>query len=148
MSSLNILNHVLQKFEFNSLLIKEFDNWYLLLRSKQITLGSSILINKYHSSTFSNLSPNAFKELPIVLKEVETSLSTVFKYDKLNYLMLMMHDPTVHFHIIPRYSMAKNFDGVDFIDKGWPDMPDLNFLNSCDKLCKQKIIDKIKSTLL
>ena len=33
-----------------------------------------------------------------------------------NYLMLMMVDPHVHFHVIPRYAAPQRFEDVDFPD--------------------------------
>jgi diadenosine tetraphosphate (Ap4A) HIT family hydrolase len=39
--------------------------------------------------------------------------------------MLMMVDPNVHFHVIPRYSGGREWSSVRFPDHGWPGVPDL-----------------------
>ncbi len=39
--------------------------------------------------------------------------------------MLMMVDPHVHFHVIPRYEGAREWHGREFVDIGWPKVPDL-----------------------
>lgn len=39
--------------------------------------------------------------------------------------MLMMADPQVHFHVLPRYPGPREFDGQRFEDRGWPRLPDL-----------------------
>ena len=39
--------------------------------------------------------------------------------------MLMMVDPHVHFHVIPRYSGSREWSGLMFPDHGWPGPPDL-----------------------
>jgi diadenosine tetraphosphate (Ap4A) HIT family hydrolase len=39
--------------------------------------------------------------------------------------MLMMVDPTVHFHVIPRYSEPRDWGGLQFADAGWPGPPAL-----------------------
>ena len=52
-------------------------------------------------------------------------LSHLFQYDKLNYLMLMMVDPRVHFHVVPRYAEERHYRGMEFSDYGWPGAPDL-----------------------
>jgi diadenosine tetraphosphate (Ap4A) HIT family hydrolase len=39
--------------------------------------------------------------------------------------MLMMVDPDVHFHVIPRYSGTRSFLGADYRDAGWPGPPNL-----------------------
>jgi diadenosine tetraphosphate (Ap4A) HIT family hydrolase len=38
---------------------------------------------------------------------------------------LMMVDPHVHFHVLPRYAEARTFEGIEYPDKGWPGLPDL-----------------------
>jgi diadenosine tetraphosphate (Ap4A) HIT family hydrolase len=39
--------------------------------------------------------------------------------------MLMMVDPNVHFHVIPRYSDPREWNGIAFPDAGWPGPPEL-----------------------
>ena len=39
--------------------------------------------------------------------------------------MLMMVDPHVHFHVIPRYQNAPEFASVTTTDSDWPGPPDL-----------------------
>jgi diadenosine tetraphosphate (Ap4A) HIT family hydrolase len=39
--------------------------------------------------------------------------------------MLMMVDPHVHFHVIPRYEGEREFDGVSVTDAGWAGPPAL-----------------------
>jgi len=43
----------------------------------------------------------------------------------INYLMLMMVDPDVHFHVIPRYASVRQHAGVQYADAGWPGPPQL-----------------------
>ena len=40
--------------------------------------------------------------------------------------MLMMVDPNVHFHVIPRYSEPRSWGGIEFPDAGWPGPPRLD----------------------
>lgn len=118
-----IQNQILEKFGYPNSLIKEYENWFWLLRPEQITLGSSIIITKSYCERFSELTGNQFLELREVVNDVESSLKQSFNYEKINYLMLMMNDPTVHYHVIPRYSETKVFKNVDFFDRGWPGIP-------------------------
>jgi diadenosine tetraphosphate (Ap4A) HIT family hydrolase len=39
--------------------------------------------------------------------------------------MLMMVDPHVHMHVVPRYAKPQFFDATEFADSGWPGPPDL-----------------------
>jgi diadenosine tetraphosphate (Ap4A) HIT family hydrolase len=40
--------------------------------------------------------------------------------------MLMMVDPHVHFHVIPRYSGSRDWMELEFPDMGWPGPPRLD----------------------
>jgi diadenosine tetraphosphate (Ap4A) HIT family hydrolase len=39
--------------------------------------------------------------------------------------MLMMVDPNVHFHVIPRYSKPRQWRKIQFVDACWPGPPNL-----------------------
>ncbi len=119
------MNATLQKFGYPASLIKEHDHWCVLLRGQQVTLGSLVLAAKSDVTAFSDLPPAAFTELANVITEIEHSLQRFNPYDKINYLMLMMVDPHVHMHVIPRYGTAQLFDSIEFPDLGWPGQPDL-----------------------
>jgi diadenosine tetraphosphate (Ap4A) HIT family hydrolase len=54
---------------------------------------------------------------------IERVLHAAFSYDKINYLMLMMNDPHVHFHVMPRYASERTFAGRSWKDAGWPALP-------------------------
>ena len=56
---------------------------------------------------------------------IETALQSFVQYEKINYLMLMMVDPHVHFHVLPRYAGSRDWNGLPFPDHGWPGPPDL-----------------------
>ena len=54
---------------------------------------------------------------------MEASVSKAFSYQKINYLMLMMVDPDVHFHVIPRYEETKSFSQHDFLTTDGLELP-------------------------
>ena len=62
--------------------------------------------------------------------------------------MLMMVDPDVHFHVIPRYAKPKKFGGMEFTDPGWPSAPDLSHTNKTSLPINLNIIDHIKTKLV
>ena len=138
------MNATMQKFGYPQTLIKEFKKWVIVLRPQQVTLGSLILICQDDAKAFSDISPEAFLELPQVIKEIESSLSKAFSYQKINYLMLMMVDPDVHFHVIPRYEETKSFSRHDFFDHGWPGAPNLKNPNETNSSLTVAILDHLK----
>ncbi|MDT8281400.1 MAG: HIT family protein, partial [Gammaproteobacteria bacterium] len=73
---------------------------------------------------FGDLPDGAHAELARITRDIETAVSR-FGNQKINYLMLMMVDPHVHFHVIPRYAASVVFDDITFTDPGWPGLPDL-----------------------
>ena len=119
------MNETIRKFGYPETLIEEFDHWVILLRPAQPTLGSLILAAKSDVTSFADLPDAAFAELALVSRAIETALSAAVAHEKLNYLMLMMVDPHVHYHVIPRYSGTRTQNGVVFEDHGWPKFPEL-----------------------
>jgi diadenosine tetraphosphate (Ap4A) HIT family hydrolase len=97
----------------------------VLLRPAQVTLGALVLAAKSEELAFSALPDEAFAEFPLVIREIEQGLGEFRPYDRINYLMLMMVDPHVHFHVLPRYALPQKFAGSQFLDAGWPGPPDL-----------------------
>lgn len=124
------MNATMKKFGFPDTCVKEFHQWVVVLRPQQVTLGSLVLICREEATAFSQISPEAFGELPVVLREMEAGVSRAFAYNKINYLMLMMVDPEVHFHVIPRYDAPRTFSHQQFLDQGWPGPPVLKNPNN------------------
>ena len=106
--------------------IAQTSHWTVLLRPKQPTLGSLALVCREPVQAFSELSPGAFADLRGVVHRIEGALREVTKYERINYLMLMMVDPDVHFHVIPRYAGSRSFAGQEYPDAGWPGPPQLD----------------------
>ena len=127
------MNSTLINFGYPNSLIKSYSHWSVLLRPQQVSLGSLILGAHGEFQAFGELSEQAMAELSTVIRDIENYLNHCFKYDKINYLMLMMVDPHVHFHVIPRYSGAQEFNGIKFSDFGWPGPPDLSQKNNLDE---------------
>jgi len=115
----------LKKFGYPDTLIKNYQHWQLLLRPNQVTLGSLILISKEKTHKYSEISTDAAIEQKAIIAEIEYCLKKRFDYSKINYLMLMMVDPEVHFHIIPRYEAPVEFCDKEFGDSDWPMPPNL-----------------------
>ena len=118
-------NETMRKFGYPATLVREYDQWVVLLRPAQVTLGSLVLAAKGEATAFGALPPEAHAELARITADIEATLSAEVNYQRINYLMLMMVDPHVHFHIIPRYEGSRSYEGIAVEDRGWPGMPDL-----------------------
>ena len=119
------MNATMKKFGAPDTLIRDYKHWVVLLRPGQVTLGALVLVCKEPAATFSMLSIDAFAELQTITGHIEGTLKKTFDYDKINYLMLMMVDPNVHFHVIPRYAEPASACGLTIADPGWPVVPQL-----------------------
>ncbi|WP_395329877.1 HIT family protein [Novosphingobium sp. BL-8H] len=119
------MNATMEKFGFPASLVAEFDHWVVLARPAQPTLGSLVLAAKSAATAFGDLPAQAHAELKQATAAIERALAEAVGYAKLNYLMLMMVDPHAHFHVIPRYEGVREWRGREFVDCGWPKVPDL-----------------------
>lgn len=120
-----MINDTIKKFGYPATLVRDYDHWVVLLRPAQVTLGSLIVAAKSDVEDFGALSPDHFSELKTVTADVSSALESLVSHDKLNWLMLMMVDPHVHFHLIPRYDGTREWMGQVFEDKAWPGPPAL-----------------------
>ncbi|MEO7563917.1 MAG: HIT family protein [Sphingomicrobium sp.] len=119
------MNPTIEKFGFPATLIKEFRHWVVLLRPAQVTLGSLILAAKSDFTAYGELAAEEFVEQGEAVTAIERALAEFSEYKRINYLMLMMVDRNVHFHVIPRYDGKRSWNGMEFPDAGWPGPPDL-----------------------
>jgi diadenosine tetraphosphate (Ap4A) HIT family hydrolase len=120
-----MINDTIRKFGHPATLLREYDHWLLLLRPQQVTAGSLILAAKGEARAYGELAADAFAEQGRIVAEIEAMLRRAVDYERINYLMLMMVDPHVHFHVIPRYHGWRSLAGVELADQGWPGPPDL-----------------------
>lgn len=133
------------KFNYPTTLLKEYHHWVVLLRPKQVTLGSLVLACKEEATRMSEVSVEAFTELKAVTNDLEQTLQRTFQYDKINYLCLMMVDKHVHFHVLPRYAAPRTACGVEFIDAKWPTPPDVTQTVGLSEAQFAILLDQLRS---
>ena len=139
------MNETIEKFGYPGTLVHEYEHWVVLLRPQQITLGSLILACKEPALQFGAVSAAGYAELKQATGDIERALAETFSHQKINYLMLMMVDPHVHFHVIPRYAAAPTLNGRAFPDQSWPGPPALNLYSETDADTNQAIIRAISA---
>ena len=119
------MNETARKFGHPQSVVHELEFWSILLRPTQVTLGSLVLVCRESVAHFGELSAKASGELTSAAGSIESALGKAFAFDKINYLMLMMVDPDVHFHVLPRYEGERVFEGKTYLDAAWPGPPDI-----------------------
>lgn len=120
-----ILKEFNKKFKTDELKIYESSNWVWSLRPHQVTLGAGILSLKRECPTLGEVNQKEFLDLHGIIKVIECTMKQVFGYDVMNYLMLMMVDKQVHYHVIPRYGREINQFEKIWVDSSWPGVPNL-----------------------
>lgn len=114
------MNQTIKTFGYPGSLIKEYKYWAVLLRPQQVTIGSLVLVAKSEATHLGELTAEEWAEFSQVSKDSEELLIKVFGAEKFNYLALMMKDPNVHFHLVPRYSKPVALNSKDYQDANWP----------------------------
>ena len=139
------MNATMRKFGYPDTLLKEYRHWVVLLRPQQVTAGCLVLASKSDAESLGELGAGAFAEMAAATHDLQTALKRAFDYSKINYLALMMVDPQVHFHVIPRYDGPREAAGATFDDPGWPKPPDLSRVVPLTDAQFRNLLDKLKS---
>ena len=139
------MHPTLEKFGYPKTLIRDYEHWAVVLRPAQVTIGSLVLSHRGREGRFSELPAAAFTELQEVIADIENTLRAVFDYQKINYLMLMMSDPQVHFHVIPRYSEPVTLGDATFADAGWPGQPRLDEVAELDEAQSTVVLERLRA---
>lgn len=114
-----------EKFRVAECSIFSNRSWTWSVRPAHPTLGSGILSLNRFATAFGDITAQESADLAVAVATIERALGATFENDKINYLMLMMVDAHVHFHVIPRYSKPRDAFGIAWEDQGWPALPDL-----------------------
>lgn len=146
MAERRAVNQTMRTFGHPASVVAEYDHWAVLLRPQQATLGALVLACREEAIAFSAVSPAASSELGAIVHDIEAALAAAFAYEKINYLMLMMVDPHVHFHVLPRYAAPREFAGVTFTDPGWPRLPDLGNAPSVSDECRAALMTALRAS--
>ena len=132
-------NATMEKFGYPGSLVRDYEHWVVLLRPAQVTLGSLVLASKSDATAFGQLPDGAHAELATVTRDIEAMLAAVVAYERINYLMLMMVDPHVHFHVFPRYEGSRSLGSLAIEDAGWPGPPGLGSGKPIDSAASEQL---------
>lgn len=133
-----------EKFNTESLHIAGGAHWEVSLRPKQKTLGSMVLSSRQGVTSFSEMSADSGAEFVSLLAASEQAVKSAYGAARVNCLGLMMVDPIVHFHLIPRYGAAVERHGANWQDADWPLPPQLTAVGD---ITSQKQLEEIRDTL-
>lgn len=111
------------KFRVAELQVINTGVWTWSVRPAQPTLGAGIVSLNRYALRLSDVTPNEMADLSGLVATLERAIKASFNHNIMNYLMLMMVDHHVHYHVIPRYDGSRQFAGLEWVDNGWPALP-------------------------
>ncbi|MFO7853995.1 MAG: hypothetical protein R6V44_02005 [Paracoccaceae bacterium] len=120
------MNDTFRTFGWPATRIAETAHWAVMLRPAQPVLGALVVACKAPARSLGAAGPEAMADLAAAAAGVEAMLAATVRPAKLNWLALMMVDPDLHFHVLPRYPETREAAGVALPDAGWPGPPRLD----------------------
>lgn len=127
-------------------LIKNYGLWRILIDFKQPTLGSCLIVPHRHIEIISKLTGEEQQEYLLVIKNLDNTLRKSFNPDNINYLMLAMKVPHIHWHVVPRYQHPKEFNRIIWTDPNYGSLPIFPKEKKYSKILED-IIEKIRENL-
>jgi diadenosine tetraphosphate (Ap4A) HIT family hydrolase len=122
----------------DSTFVKDFGNWIYRVNPSQFLLGTSVLVHKKHLEGLTSLSDEEIIEAFHIIKKIELALKKSFNPDWFNYLQTNNSLRHFHFHIIPRYKEKVEFEGEEFVDETFTNMP-----KESNRVLSKEVMEKL-----
>ena len=135
-----------KKFRPDELTLFSSPHWHLLLRAKQLTLGSMILLPTEPRDDFECLTAPEAHDLFQTVARAQRVLRETFGPSRFNLIAAMMKDNFVHFHLIPRYDSTRTFGQMEWVDTDWPSMAIFRDINTPQNVL-QMLVETLGSAL-
>ena len=131
--------------ELERWIIKKFKYWTIYLAKNQYYLGRVyVALNRHGPEKTTELTKEEWAELKEINDRLAIALSSLYKYDLINYLVTQGRDRYhFHMHLVPRHENAINFYGEEFKDEMWGKLP----FPTPKREFNEKILNKIKEDI-
>lgn len=123
------LDRFARTFRHDVLTVRRTDSWTVSVRPAQPVLGALVISSTRGCVDLAELTATEGAELIDLLGRYEGWARRAYGAVRLNVLLLMMKDPIVHVHVLPRYDGARDRHGATWTDAGWPGPPSLEPLD-------------------
>jgi diadenosine tetraphosphate (Ap4A) HIT family hydrolase len=101
--------------------VRESERWLTVVNRNQNLLGKTFIVLRRHEDDVVALTSDEWSDLHEEVRWVTERVKAAFAPDHFNYAFLMNLDRHVHLHVIPRYVGAREFSGLHFGDREYPD---------------------------
>lgn len=128
-------------------ILADGSHWRLVLNHNQNLLGKSFLVIRRHVESVPELTTAEWQQLHRQMAGATTALAMAFAPDHFNYAFLQNQDRHVHLHIIPRYAGVRVFEGLEFVDRGYPGHYEVDDVRRVGAEVQARIDERIRSLL-
>ena len=137
----------MKKFDIENLTIFESKYWRWSIRPLQCTVGAGILSLIRPAESLREITEDEGADLSRIVSVIEETLNKCYGQQKMNYIMLMMVDNHVHYHVIPRYDHNIVINGIEYVDQCWPKPPVLD-VTIMDENTRGVVLQYLKDNLV
>jgi diadenosine tetraphosphate (Ap4A) HIT family hydrolase len=110
-------------FRLEELTISDEGGWTISVRPGQITLGAMVISSSSGLLDFQDLDEDTSVGLSTAFALAEQLAKERLGAVRVNLVCLMMKDPVVHFHVLPRFDRPVERYGRTWEDADWPGPP-------------------------
>lgn len=110
-------------FRLDELTIASNDTWVLSVRPAQLTLGSMVVSAAGGQQRFQDLTTADGQGYVDIVATAERLAQEVYGAVRINVVALMMKDPVVHYHVLPRFDSPVERHDLTWEDDDWPGPP-------------------------
>jgi diadenosine tetraphosphate (Ap4A) HIT family hydrolase len=130
-----------ETFRLDELTVHAEQGWALSVRPGQLTLGAMVVSSEAGHLDFGDLDAETAVGMADAFALAERLAKEVLGAVRVNLVCLMMKDPVVHFHVVPRYDGPVERYGRTWEDGDWPGPPTFGPAATSDEVLHDLVTD-------
>lgn len=123
-----------ETFRLDELTIIADQRWNLSVRPGQLTLGAMVLSSERGHLDFQGFDSDDAVGMTRMIGVAERLAKQHLGAVRINLACLMMKDPIVHYHVLPRYDGPVERYGQTWTDEDWPGPPTFGKTSTSDNI--------------
>ena len=144
-ADVQVMKDFRKTFRLDELTIRDRQGWTLSVRPAQITLGSMVVSSTAGHLDFQAIEREESVGLSAAFADAERVAKATFGAVRINIVCLMMKDPVVHFHVLPRYDRVVERYGATWRDADWPGPPTFGPAPTADTVLRS-MVEELKAS--
>jgi diadenosine tetraphosphate (Ap4A) HIT family hydrolase len=145
-AGIDVMKDFRETFRLDELTIQDRQGWTLSVRPAQITLGSMVVSSTAGHLDFQAIEHEEAMGLTAAFADAERVAKAALGAVRINIVCLMMKDPVVHFHVLPRYDHVAERYGATWRDADWPGPPTFGPAPTADTVLRS-IVRELRASI-